>query len=231
MSEDKKNNFGLQNKKKFLEQLIGKEIKVNVYGSSRIGILKEIDAENIYLSPHMVIEFLPNKHEGKIQYRIETDYALPIPKIAVCAPEKLSEGYMKKLATLGNKKENKLEKELNTKMEIELIYEKLKKTKADVRINLEGGNEKIGKICKIDDYFIYLKPYIIFEEFFVEKEFTSFARLENEIALPIPKRAIMNPERLQKGYIDYLMKVYSKFDLIEKLKNISKKDSQEKPTE
>lgn len=231
MGDDKKNNFGLTNKKNILEQLIGKEIKVNVYGSSHIGILKEVDAENIYLSPHMVIEFLPNKHDGKIQYRIEKDYALPIPKIAVCAPEKLSEGYMKKLAILGNKKENKLEKELNTKLEIELIYEKLKKTNADVRINLEGGTEKIGKIHKIDDYFIYLKPYITFEDFFVENQFTQFARLEQDIPLAIPKRAIMNPEKLQEGYMDYLMKVYSKFDLSEKLKNISKKDSQEKPTD
>lgn len=198
-------------KKEFLNYLINKEVKITSLGIEYLGVLKKLDMESAYLLPYISSNLVLNKEYGKNRYYLEYSQPLLIPKMNIQIFERIPDGYLKKSVELSNRYENKIERMSLDEKKIDEIYKQLKNMKADVRINLENGTERIGRIYEIDTYRIYLKPYLTFENF-AEKEgfwkkdqLFQVIGLEKEISLPLLKKNILNPEKLPNGYIDYLI--------------------------
>ncbi len=101
--------------------------------------------------------------------------------------------------------------------ELETILKKLKETNSEVRIH-HPSQYYLGKIDKITKTAILLRPHVVYESIKMnEVDYLERARIEEEVAIPLSKRAII-PTKLKKNYIEEFVKSinYSSWKLIKK---------------
>ncbi len=166
-----------------------------------IGIIKEMDEMNIHLLPYVVYEALPDEFGNwSATPRVEEKKPYIIRRENIFqSPERLSKGYISKLA----KKVSQIEKKPKIN-----IFQILKDDNAEVKFRIGESNE-IGKIWDFDSFNIYLKPHLVNEAYLnTLGKVTDFFRIETEIPLTLPRTKYLVPKKVQTGYMDYYVQFF-----------------------